>query len=81
MSSTITVVLNGEETELSDDFGATPEEFLEDVWGNSLPHKLYRVDDLPAGADVTEEHRCSEPLVVSEGDEFLAVPKYVTGGG
>lgn len=77
----LTVTVNKREEEIPEDFGSTPREFLEAVgYGDQKEYDLFMVTDIRDGANLTEEDKCSEPLVVSDGDEFVAIPKYVTGG-
>lgn len=72
------VTVNGTEVGVPDDFGSTPREFLDALggWEHELEWDVYRVGAL---AKLAEGDRCTEPMVVSEGDEFVVVPRYVGG--
>jgi len=81
MSDTITVTVNNTEETIPEDFGSTPTEFAEVcLYQPGSEYNVYRVDDVPEGAHLGESERCSEPLVVDDGDEFAIIPKYTTGG-
>lgn len=81
MTDTIKVVVNDKHYTVPDDFGCTPDEFAEECGYTVKDWGVFRVGHLDDGATVTEDDRCTEPMVVDDGDEFLIVPRYVTGGG
>jgi len=79
-SEEITVVVNEKEETIPADFGSTPEELaMACHFDPDSKHYVYRTDSVDDGATLTEQHRCSEPLVVDDGDEFVIVPKHMIG--
>jgi len=77
----LTVTVNNEEVTVPEDFGATPQEFAEAAGYNAdREWNVYRTGDLRDGARLTDDDRCSEPMVVSDGDEFAIIPRYTTDG-
>jgi len=81
MSDTLTITVNKQEVLLKDTFGSSADDLLAGIGVDPSQHNLYRVGDLPPGADVSEEDRCGEPLVVDDGDGFVMIPKYADDGG
>jgi hypothetical protein len=77
--STLTVTVNKQEQEIPDDFGSTPEEFLEACGYDGDDDKVYRVTDLSKRELLTSDDVCKEPMVVSDGDEFVVIPSFVDG--
>lgn len=74
------IEINGQDIGVRDDFGSSPEELLKAIgWevDGVQDWRIYRNDAYV----LTPEHECSDPMVVSDGDEFVVVPQYVTGGG
>ena len=81
MSDTISVTVSGQDREIPRDFGSSAGEFARACGYTGREYDVYRVGHLDAGADVKPEDKCGEPMVVDDGDEFVVVPRYVTGGG
>lgn len=81
MSDTIHVIVNEKHHNVPQDFGNTPEEFAEACGYTVREWHVFRVGHLEDGEKATSEDRCTEPMVVDDGDEFLLLPKYVMGGG
>lgn len=77
-AQTLIITVNSKEIGVPADFGSTPREFLDALagWEQNREWDVYRVDG-PSKLD--ESDLCTEPMVVSEGDEFVVVPRYVGG--
>lgn len=75
---TLIITVNSQKIAVPADFGSTSDEFLDALsgWEQSREWDVYRVDG-PSKLD--ESDLCTEPMVVSEGDEFVVVPRYVGG--
>ena len=73
---TLIITVNSQKIAVPADFGSTRREFLDALagWEGDREWDVYRVDG-PSKLD--ESDRCTEPMVVSEGDEFVVVPRYV----
>ena len=79
LDDTLLVTVNNSEVAVPADFGSTPREFLTALgWSEQREYDVYR-DSM--GAKLDEDDRCDEPMVVSGGDEFVVVPRYVDDGG
>lgn len=79
MPDTLLITVNNTEVGVPNDFGSTPREFLTALgWSEAKEYDVYR-DSM--GAKLDEDDRCGEPMVVSEGDAFVVVPRYVDDGG
>lgn len=77
----IIVEINEKEVGVPEDFGSSPDEMLESIGWEVNGVKdwcVYRKDG--EKCLLTPDDECSEPMVVSEGDEFVVVPDTVTGG-
>lgn len=72
MSETLTVTLNNQRVEVPNTVETVSE--FRDAVGFTDDYDLYRIDD---GKEVGP---LGELLVFDEGDEFVAIPKYVNGG-
>ena len=81
MSESITVIVNNMEQDVPCDFGSTANEFLEAVNYPPDEYDVYRNGVREKNGALLATAKCSEPMVVSEGDKFTVIPKYVTGGG
>lgn len=82
MTETLTITVNNKEETLPADFGATPEEFVEAL--NYNPDKewrVYRKGVWERGETLVGIDECEESMVVDDGDEFMVIPRYCTGGG
>ena len=71
--ATLAVTVNGKEEQVPNTV-ETLSELLESVGYHDREYTVYRLD----GGD--EVHITGEMFVFDEGDEFVIVPKYVTGG-
>ena len=79
MSEALTVTVNKREYEIPADFGSDPQAFAEACgYNDSEEWRVYRQDDPKMRTG--PEDRCSEPMVVSDGDRFVIIPAYITGG-
>lgn len=74
------ITINGQDIGVRVDFGSSPSELLEAIGWEVDGVKDWRVYRNDAYV-LTPEQECSEPMIVSDGDEFVVVPQYVTGGG
>lgn len=76
---TIEVIVNKQKRNIPNDFGDSPEEFVVACGYNEKREwKVYRVEEKQYITD--EDDRCTAPMVVSEGDRFCVIPKYVGQG-
>lgn len=76
----VIIQINGQDVIVPKDFGSSADELLEEIGWESEGAKEWQIyrDD---GGRITSEDKCGEPMVISEGDEFVIIPKTVTGGG
>ena len=81
MTETLTVTVNNLDREVPHDFGSSAREFLEAL--NYPPEKydVYRESVREKDGALLATAKCDEPMVVSSGDDFTVIPKYVEGGG
>ena len=77
----LAVSVNDNEVLVPNDFGSSAEEFVAALgWDDSVrEYDVYRLDGTRDGARLAPEDKCDEPMVVSEGDRFAVVPRYVGG--
>ncbi|WP_330633750.1 hypothetical protein [Halocatena halophila] len=78
-TETLIITINGQDIGVRADFGSSPEELLEAIgWkvDGVKSWTVYRDESYV----LTDEHECSEPMVVSDGDEFVVVPETTIGG-
>lgn len=75
---TLTVTVNKRDHEIPADFGSTPQEFAEACgYGEHREWRVYRQDN--PKMQTGPEDRCEEPMVVSDGDRFVIIPRYING--
>ena len=81
MAETLTVTVNNLEREIPHDFGSSAQEFLRALNYPPTEYDVYREGVREKDGALLATAKCGEPMVVSSGDEFTVIPKFVEGGG